>query len=170
MFKIKEPIKVNHLQKLANQSMMNDALVIEVISNSFSESEKNFVCMKNIFPLEFTKYLSYSQVQKNSKVVNAQIRSLRVCSKSVTETLYGNKFFVSECIFKYSLSLRELQVIRDQLGVRGIPEKSLNRMLLLLVLKTSHRRCSVKKRALENLASFTGKYLCWSIFLINLQA
>ena len=71
MFKIKEPIKVNHLQKLASQSMMNDALVIEVISNSFSESEKNFVCMKNIFPLEFIKYLSYSQVQKNSKVVNA---------------------------------------------------------------------------------------------------
>ena len=27
-----------------------------------------------------------------------------------------------------------------------------------------------KKRALENLANFTGKYLCWSLFLINLQA
>ena len=27
-----------------------------------------------------------------------------------------------------------------------------------------------KKRALENPANFTGKYLCWSLFLINLQA
>ena len=43
MFKINEPIKVIHLQKLANQSMMNGALVIEVISNSFSERKKTSV-------------------------------------------------------------------------------------------------------------------------------
>ena len=58
MFKINEPIKVIHLQKLANQSMLNDALVIEVVSSSFSESKKNFGGMKNIFPLEFIRYLS----------------------------------------------------------------------------------------------------------------
>ena len=29
-----------HLQKLANQSMLNDALVIEIVSSSFSESKK----------------------------------------------------------------------------------------------------------------------------------
>ena len=69
-------------------------------------------------------------------------RSLRVCSKSVTE-----KFLVSEYIFKFSLSLWELQVIRDLLCLRGIPEKSLNRMLLLLILKTSHRKYSIKKTA-----------------------
>ena len=37
-----EPIKIAHLQKLANQSMVNGALVIEMINNSFSESKKNF--------------------------------------------------------------------------------------------------------------------------------
>ena len=37
-----EPIKVAHLQKLANQSMLNGALVIEMVNNSFSESKKNF--------------------------------------------------------------------------------------------------------------------------------
>ena len=37
-----EPIKVVHLQKLANQSMLNGALVIEMVNNSFSESKKNF--------------------------------------------------------------------------------------------------------------------------------
>ena len=37
-----EPIKVSYLQKLANQSMLDGALVIERIKNSFSESKKNF--------------------------------------------------------------------------------------------------------------------------------
>ena len=81
MFKTNEPIKVIHFQKLANQSMLNGALVIETVSNSFSESKKNvgrlkklrtknIKNMKNIFPLDFMKFLSYSEVRKNSKVVN----------------------------------------------------------------------------------------------------
>ena len=37
-----EPIKVANLQKLANQLMLNGALVIEMVNNSFSESKKNF--------------------------------------------------------------------------------------------------------------------------------
>ena len=35
--------------------------------------------------------------------------------------------------------------------------------------RSSHRRCFVKKGVLKNLANFTGKYLCWSLFLIKLQ-
>ena len=44
MFKLNsnEPIKVVDLQKLGNQSMLNDALVIEMVNISFSESKKNF--------------------------------------------------------------------------------------------------------------------------------
>ena len=38
MLNSNEIIKVPHLQKLANQSMLNGALVIEMINNSFSES------------------------------------------------------------------------------------------------------------------------------------
>ena len=38
MLNSNEPIKVAHLQKLANQSMLNGALVIEMVINSFSES------------------------------------------------------------------------------------------------------------------------------------
>ena len=37
------PIKVAHLQKLANQSILDGALVIEMVNNSFNESQKNFV-------------------------------------------------------------------------------------------------------------------------------
>ena len=86
MFKTNQPIKVIHLQKLANQSILNGPLVIEIVSNFFSESKKNFIkrwfdktrelkkqiryATKNIFPLDFIKYLSYSEVQKDSKVVN----------------------------------------------------------------------------------------------------
>ena len=42
MLNSNEPVKVAHLQKLANQSMLSGALVIEMVNNSFSESKKNF--------------------------------------------------------------------------------------------------------------------------------
>ena len=44
MLNSNEPIKVAHLQKLANQSVLNGALVIKKwLNNSFSDSKKNFV-------------------------------------------------------------------------------------------------------------------------------
>ena len=39
MLNSKEAIKVAHLQKLGNQSMLKDALVIEMAKNYFSESK-----------------------------------------------------------------------------------------------------------------------------------
>ena len=42
MLNSNEPVKVAHLQKLANQSMLSGALVIEMVNNSFSERRKNF--------------------------------------------------------------------------------------------------------------------------------
>ena len=41
MFNSNEPIKVALLQKLANQSLINGALVMEIVNNSFSESKKS---------------------------------------------------------------------------------------------------------------------------------
>ena len=38
-----------------------------------------------------------------------------------------------------------------------------------LVKKSSHWKCSVKKAVLKNFAVFTGKHLCWNLFLIKLQ-
>ena len=99
-----EPIKVAHRQILANQSVLSGALVIEKwLNNSFSESKKNFCRLikyerlKYIFPLDFAKYLSSLEVQKNSKF---DIRKKEACSKSVKKTFYGSKFLVSEYIFK----------------------------------------------------------------------
>ena len=42
MLNSNEPIKAAHLQKLANQSMLNDELVIVIVNNSFSKSKKSF--------------------------------------------------------------------------------------------------------------------------------
>ena len=42
MFKSNEPIKVVHLHRLANQSLLDGAHVMEMINNSFSERKKNF--------------------------------------------------------------------------------------------------------------------------------
>ena len=39
MLILNEPIKVANLQKLANQLMLNGALVIQMVNNSFSESK-----------------------------------------------------------------------------------------------------------------------------------
>ena len=64
--------------------MFHDALVIEMmINNSFSESKKNLeiLVVKNISPLNFAKYLSYSEVQKNRNVVNIR-RTLKSTPES----------------------------------------------------------------------------------------
>ena len=38
-----EPIKVAHLQKLANQSMLNGALVIEMVNNFSTKARETLV-------------------------------------------------------------------------------------------------------------------------------
>ena len=40
----------------------------------------------------------------------------------------------------------------------------------LIITRSSHQRWSVKRGALKNFANFTGKRLCWSLFLTMLQS
>ena len=80
-----EAIKVAHLEKLANQLMVNGALVIEMVAIlllkarkfwSFDEvrnilikkNERKIWAVKILFSLNFAIYLSYSVVQKKGKV------------------------------------------------------------------------------------------------------
>ena len=42
MLNSNKPVKVAYLQKLTNQSMLNGALALEMVNNSFRESKKNF--------------------------------------------------------------------------------------------------------------------------------
>ena len=43
----------------------------------------------------------------------------------------------------------------------------LNKMCFLLMLNDANTGVFCKKDVLKNLANFTGKHLCWSLFLIN---
>ena len=93
-----------------------------------------------------------------------------ICSKSFTKVLYGNMFLVSENIFKlvcHCASWKWSQICCPH--VRDIAEKSLNKLLLLFILKSSNRRWSVKRGVLKYFANFTGNHLCWSLFIIKLQ-
>ena len=80
MFNSNEPIKVAHLQKLANQSLLNGTLVMEMVNNSFSVSKKN-----------------------------------------IGRLIKWKKFYS--------------KVIKDLLCIKDITGKSLNRLLLLFILK-----------------------------------
>ena len=48
MLNSNEPIKVAHFQKLANQTMWNGVIAIEMANNSFCESKKNFGRLKSV--------------------------------------------------------------------------------------------------------------------------
>ena len=89
MLNSNQPIKVADHQKLINQSILNGAFKIEIVNNSFNESKKSFDkarnvliekkreiwAMKNTFLLDLAIFCTfYSEVQKNSKVVNVYIR------------------------------------------------------------------------------------------------
>ena len=64
---------------------------------SFEKARNALIEKAEIFSLDLAKYLSYSEVQKNSKVVmfTLDFTKKRVCPKSVTKTLYWSKFLVS---------------------------------------------------------------------------
>ena len=42
--------------------------------------------------------------------------------------------------------------------------------IIYMRYRSSNQRRSVKKDFLKNFANFTGKHLCWSLYLIKLQA
>ena len=117
MFNSNEPIKVAHLQKLANQSLLNGALVMEIVNNCFNESKKNFSCL-----IKRKKFYS-------KKIKIWKYTSTRFCSE---------QHFGKWMHFQISWSLWELQVIEDLLCVRDIAGKSSNRLLLLLILKKKY--------------------------------
>ena len=59
-----------HLQKLASQSMLNGALVKEMVNNSFSENKKNFGRL-----IKWGKFYS----KKSGDMGSEKINSTRFC-------------------------------------------------------------------------------------------
>ena len=80
----------------------------------------------------------------------------------------SNYFCFTEKCFSNKIAKSPLKRKKWKLLVRKTTrhaKKDLN-----TTYRSSHRKCSVKKDVLKNSANFTGKRLCWSLFLINLQA
>ena len=70
--------------------------------------------------------------------------------------------------FLMTIFLKHLWLIPDILKWQDC--KIFTKLVLLQTpSRSSHRRCSAKNGALKNLWNFTGKNLCWSLFLIKLQ-
>ena len=69
MLNSKEPMKVDHLQKLVNQSVLNSALLTDkCLTDSFSESKKNFCHLIGEERLKYIYLLdsSYLEVKKKA--------------------------------------------------------------------------------------------------------
>ena len=114
----KEPIKVVHLQELANQWRFNGALVIEKINNSFWRSNTKFGRMKKEKRSNKIKEIWEVKIHaQNSKVTYAKIKfpqavsSCGICCNNVQ----SKQDFGKWKYFQSSLSLGELQRIRDVL-------------------------------------------------------
>ena len=97
-----------------SQSLLNGALVMEMVNNSFIESKKNY-----------DRLIKRKRFQ-SKKIEMRNYASTRFCSE---------QHFGKWMHFQISLSLWELQVIKDLLSVRDIAGKSSNRLLLFLILK-----------------------------------
>ena len=94
-----ESIKVAHLQKLANQAMMNGALVIEMTKWLFNEA-RNVLIEKNTRFRYISKLFRVCKRTGKLLMFRSDFSKYETCSKSFTRTLYGSKFLVSEWIFK----------------------------------------------------------------------
>ena len=101
-------------------------------------------------------------------MLKSDFRRKGVYSKPVTKTLHGNKFLINEYVFELVYHCKGSR--RSEICcTTDIAKKSLNRLLLLLILKSSYPRCTVEKSVLRNFKNFIGKHLYWSLFKITLQ-
>ena len=100
----------------------------------------------------------YSEERSNRNKIEIWAISTKNCKRTAKLLMFRSDFFGEWMDFQISLPLWDWQVIRDCLCVRDIAKTSLNKLLLLLILKSScpSRSCSVEKGALRN---FTGKHL-----------
>ena len=80
-------------------SKLNGAIVTVMVHNYVLIEKIEILVVKNIFLLNFAKYLSFSEVKNKSHVVifGTDFNKLRVFSKSVTKSLQM-RFLVSEGI------------------------------------------------------------------------
>ena len=109
------------------------------------------ILQRRCFPAKFTKFFKNTLFTKH----------LRWLLQENWYLIEAN-FIVIAVIAKIIVSYSHLQ----NPNYSNIPLCSKKTMRV----KSSHWRCSVKKVALKNFLTFTGKHMYWIFFLINLQA
>ena len=148
-----------------------------------------FHCIYNCFIVNFYSgmyvYLRYSlkketefwgiTVVPSFPSIRSSDQNRRCPSK---KTQIENKLHLIYFNFDLSFSLRRCHV-RDLINDHKLQWlwEDLNRASCMWELtlstrglnRSSQRRCSVKISVLKNFTNFTGKYLCWNLFLIKLQ-
>ena len=95
------PIKVADLQKLASQLMLNDALMIEMVNNTFSESKKKLWSFDKARNVIIKTKIEIVRAVKNVSTISQDRKGVGgggVGSKSFMKMLYCSKFLASECI------------------------------------------------------------------------
>ena len=107
----------------------------------------------------FHKYLLCRSAKEQQIRYLKEVSFFRICNKNALwEQIFG-KWNIFKLVYHCKVSRwSEICFARD------IAKKSLNRLLLFLILKSSLARCTVEKGILKNFTNFTGKHLCWSLF------
>ena len=77
-------------------------------------------------------------------------------------TLWSNKLFKHSPISWGTILLSFIRITKSLLQLLSFSSRTNARMF-----RSSHRKCSVRKRVLRNFDIFTGKHLCQSLFFNN---
>ena len=95
-------------------------------------------------PLDFTKYLSFPEVKRTAKLLmfRSYFSKKGVCPKSVTKTLYRNKFLVSECIFRLVCHCESCRLSEIAQRAHHVESTSIRRGYYADTSKTKFRRIS----------------------------
>ena len=104
-------------------------------------------------------YIEFHQSTHCSKTIFRFFTSYKTMKKNLLQNLSSND--------QQTLSVESTPI---ETSISEVPESFLIYNFRVYRLRSSHRRCSLKKGLLKNFTIFIGKHLCWSLFLIKLQA
>ena len=133
-------------------------------------SQENTCVVQALRPTTILKELStqvlsceYCKIFKNTYFeeqlgTTTSEHTLKFIKKSVVNRLNKGKT-------QYFRSYGRFYVCLKYVVLLNVPCNGLWKTFLLVTDRSSRRRCSIEKAALKNLAIFTGKHLCWSLFL-----
>ena len=107
-----------------------------------------------------------SQENTCARVFLNKVAGLKDCNFIKKGTL-AQVFSCEFCkISMKTFSTEHIQTTASELAI----DKSICQQLSPFSAESSHQKCSVKNVFFKNFVNFTGKCLCWGLFLIKLQA